>query len=285
MFTAARRSRRLGLWGHGKAYTEGPSWLRDSVKKTFTKRADWFFAYTRSGASAVQEYGFPSSRVTTLRNATDTRRLRDDIQSVRPSEVSQFEEEHSLVPGRSALFLGGLDERKGLPFLFRAARFASNLDPNFRLVVAGEGRSRPIVHQQEREGAPIKHVGRLTGRRKAIAMRAARVLAIPEWVGLVAVDSFAAGLPIASTIFENHAPEFDYLENNFNALIVPHDSDAYGAALVRLLRDSELRGQLEEGCIQSLRGLSIEEMASRFVSGIEDWRKSPKVTSRGRGKE
>ena len=214
--------------------------------------------------------------MTVLNNSIDTSQLRNDLLSVSPEEIRIFEATHGLTPGKNALFLGGVDERKGIPFLVEASRFAAELDPGFRLLIGGDGNQSPLVQKMEAEGAPVRHLGRLTGRRKAIAMRAAKVLAIPEWVGLVAVDSLAAGVPIITTEFHRHAPEFEYLRNGSNCLIVEHEPVAYGSALVELLHNAKQRERLEAGCRRDVRGLSIEEMALRFTQGIEDWHKSPR---------
>lgn len=273
---APSNKRKIAFWGQGRTYTESDSWLRDSMKRLLTVQADWFFAYTERGALSVQEQGFPGERVTTLRNATDTRQLREDLRGVTDQDIERFEERHHLVPGRSALFLGGLDDRKGLPFLLEAADCAVKLEPSFRLLIAGEGAQTDYVKQAQREGTPVTYLGRLTGHDKAVALRTAKVLAIPEWVGLVAVDSLAAAVPIVTTNSKRHAPEFEYLRNGFNALVVQHDPEVYGATLVRLIRDAAERKVLEAGCVRGAQGLSVEGMASRFVMGIESWHQTPK---------
>ena len=113
--------------------------------------------------------------------------------------MADFHKTHGTPPGRTALFLGALDPAKGTDFLVRCVETTPGL------TIALGGRARPSRHcaGRRRRGASIRVVGRLDGHEKAVALRAATVLGIPQAIGLVAVDSMAAGFRSSPQMFRS----------------------------------------------------------------------------------
>lgn len=268
---AMRHRARVAMWGHGRTYTAPASRLQEGLKMRLTNRASWFFAYTDGGRRFLQTHGFASERITVLHNSTDTTILRQELAEVASSEVDAFRERHGVTPDRTALFLGGIDERKGLPFLLDAARLVAQQIPGFILMLCGDGNLAPMVRHEESQGSPVRFLGRIEGRDRAIAMRAAKVMMIPEWVGLVAVDALTAGLPIVTTMHPRHAPEFEYLSPGVNAVVTPHEAEAYANEVVALLEDPIRVSRLSKRGIADASLLSIERMSDAFVGGITNW--------------
>ena len=113
-----------------------------------------------------------------------------------PPVVSQETEPEHLV-----VYLGRLDEAKGVPFLMRAwDRFRIDRPGSeLRLVVAGGG---PLAEDVERWGAghaTVDVVGNLPADVAVRLLRRARAAVVPsqweETFGLVAVEAMAAGVP------------------------------------------------------------------------------------------
>ncbi len=265
---------RVAMWGHGRTYSvsqpEPIAWL----KQWLTRRSQWFFAYTDAGARHVVEHGFPADRVTVVTNTIDTDGLRRDLAAVDPSQVADFARTQRLNPGRTALFLGGVDDAKGIGFLLAAAERAARLMPGFVLLVGG---TEDLAHQVaavERAGGPVRLLGRLDGRHKALALATCDVLAVPQWVGLVAVDSLVAGRPIVSTVHPSHAPEAEYLTDGTTWLRARHDVDSYAHALVGLLSDDDRRTAMRSACRTASADYSLNRTADAFADGIARWEKS-----------
>jgi len=63
------------------------------------------------------------------------------------------------------------------------------------------------VRARQERGGPIVWLGRVDDHDKAIALHAADLLLIPESVGLVAVDSLAAQVPLVTTELRSCCPE------------------------------------------------------------------------------
>ena len=264
---------RVAMWGQGRSYSTSQSEVEARAKSWLTRRSDWFFAYTEAGAGHVVSEGFPPERVTILKNATNTTALRQDLSEVTRSDVAAFACEHGLTLGKTALFMGGVDEHKGIRFLLDAARDVGERVSDFRLLVAGSGALSGAVREAEEEGAPVVALGRVTHRVKALAMASADIMMVPEWVGLVAVDALAGGVPVVTTRHPSHSPEFEYLTEGLTAVVTAHDIEAYARAAERLLLDPLRRSEMTFAALQVSESLSIELMAKDFAEGIKCWTK------------
>ena len=258
------------MWGHGRSFSTPQSRAVAAAKVGLTRRAEWFFAYTPAGAEHVIGAGFPSGAGHGANNTLDTEALQDDLAGRRPTSTSRSSvRQYGLVPGRTALFLGGVDDAKGIDFLLEAAPVVAARLPGFVLLVAGEGRVRRGWRRFARPHLRI--LGRLDGGPKALALRSADVLAVPEWIGLVAVDSLVAGVPLVSTDHASHSPERDYLVDGVTSVFSEHSVAAYADALAGCLADDDLRARLARASRDQAPRYSIGAMTDSFVGGILDW--------------
>ncbi len=264
----SRSRRSVALWGHGAASAHGRSSL-PRLKDWFRRRADWYFAYTPSAAHTVRAAGFPSTRVTTLHNTLDTQSLRDDLASVSAEVLGAFRAAHQLTPGRTALFLGSIDDSRDIAFLETVIDTAYRRDGAFRLIVAGRGSAEDrILH---RPG--VVALGRARGAAKATALAASDAIVMPQGIGLVAVDSLVSGVPIVTRDGAGHGPEASYLTPDTDSLWMPGDCSAqdFADALLDLLTDSVRIDLLSEGCQRKSSSFELRNFVDDFSSGIRDW--------------
>jgi glycosyltransferase involved in cell wall biosynthesis len=269
LLASPRYGHRIAWWGHGGTYTQRRRSVEEKLKKWLTRRGRWFFAYTDGGVREVTNQGFSPERVTSVGNSIDTAALRADLGAVTDDQLLAFRAAHDLR-GKTALFIGGLDESKRLPFLFDAGVAVHERQPDFRLLIAGNGEQRDAVERFAADHPWCVYLGARFGADKAIPMRAADVLVMPGRVGLAAVDSFAAGLPIVTTDWPYHAPEFDYLTPDVNAVVSPNTSTAYANSLVELLATPVQLDAMKNACLKLAGEYDIESMASRFFEGIAE---------------
>ena len=270
----AQRNPSVAMWGQGRSYSTRQNVVAGHLKQMLTRRADWFFAYTNLGAEYVAAQGYPSERITVLWNTTDTAALQASIDAVSAAELDSFRSAHGLLQGYTGLFLGGLDERKGVNFLLESVHEIYDAVPNFRLLVGGSGEMENVVEREAASGGPVRYLGRVEGREKALALAAADFLMIPEWVGLVAVDSLAAGKPLVSTRHYSHSPEFEYLVEGETLVLSEHEPSEYARAVVKLMSDPERLNHMGYTGRLIAEDLSIEKMADNFVKGVLAWQSS-----------
>ena len=265
---------RVGFWGHGVTYTKGRSATREFLKAFVSRRGSWFFVYTDGGARELERKGFPPNQISVLRNSNDTSRLRRDLDRLSDELISDVCLNLGLTQGKTAIFLGRVDEDKGIDFLVKSAQLVAEQDPDFVLMVCGEGEASTRVRRLADAGGPIRCLGRVTGESKAIALASASFMTIPEWVGLAAVDSLAARVPIITCESDTHAPEFEYLRSGANCIVTRHNPDAYAQEILRLMASESERDRLAEQCRVDSDSLSVEEMADRFIDGVHAWFRS-----------
>lgn len=261
----------VAMWGHGRSYSTQQSAPSAALKQWLTRRGDWFFAHTQSGADHVTRHGFPRARVSVLNNTIDTEQLQADLDAIDPRELDDFRREHALTPGRTTLFLGGVDEKKGIGFLLESARIAGEMLPGFVMLIAGDGDSMPVAQAARADGVPVRLLGRADGRAKALALSSADVLAIPEAVGLVAVDALVSGRPIVTTGQSLHGPEYDYLVPGETSVVAMHTADDYARALVSTLRATDRLTRMQAAAREAARRYTLEHMVDSFVDGVLGW--------------
>jgi glycosyltransferase involved in cell wall biosynthesis len=109
------------------------------------------------------------------------------------------------------------------------------------------------------------------GHHKALALAACDVLAVPEWIGLVAVDSLVAGRPIVTTDHHSHSPESEYLRNGITATFSEHDPVSYAHELRSLLLDQPRLERMRAACLAESAEYSLSRMVDSFAVGIRAW--------------
>lgn len=262
---------RVAFWGHGRNFKATPSRGGEAVKRWMSRQAHWWFAYTPLAVDAVADLGYPRERITLVQNAIDTRSLALAVDAVdRPALAAcrtALDLPDDAVVG---VFVGRLEARKGLDYLLRAAERVRMEVPQFTLVIVGRGPDESLVAEAARRHAWVRYAGPLFGDAFAALLKLARLLLVPKWVGLVAVDSFAGGLPLVASASGPHPPEIAYLKDGVNGRLVDDGGDPfrYAAAIVELLRDEDARSRLVQGCLTARREFTAETMAARFADGL-----------------
>jgi glycosyltransferase involved in cell wall biosynthesis len=268
----------VALWGHGRSYSSTQVAAAARFKQWMTRRSDWFFAYTPSGASEVGRHGFPADRITVVNNTIDTDSLSADLLAITAEEAAQYQLDNDVDPRYCALFMGGVDGLKAVDYLAESVLEAHRLEPRFRLLLAGSGSDERRMQVLQRDGLPIRVLGRVDGRTKALALKSSRVLAIPSQLGLVVVDSLVAGVPIVTRMAQLHGPEAEYLTPGkdslwLNARATPGQ---YAEALISLLRDEPRQEAMARACLSRAADYPLDRMVQSFVEGVAEWSRRPR---------
>ena len=264
------RKQKVAFWGHGIDHSDHRSRLGERVKRAISQRVDWWFAYTEETANLVADAGYPADRITVVQNATDTSELQQQVQAVTPVDIADFRAQHRLGSGPTGTFLGSLYGDKRVDYLLEASDHIRQAVPEFQLVIAGGGPEEASVKEEAAKRPWVHMVGPQLGSDLATLLRMSDLTLVPGWVGLVVVDSFAAGVPLVASASLPHPPEIAYVSDGVNGRMVVDDGDParYGQAVVELLRSPEQLKNLQEGARRAGSKYTIEAMVARFADGV-----------------
>jgi phosphatidylinositol alpha-mannosyltransferase len=190
-------------------------------------------------------------------------------------EYEHFAHKHEPLPefmdGRfNILFVGRPEKRKGLRYLLRAYLRIRQAEPNCRLIVVGAGdfsRYQRIMRAFPdvvfRENVPSEELPRYH--------HSAHVFCAPntgnESQGLVLLEAMAAGLAVVGSNIEGFA---GVITNGVDGLLTtPKDEDAMAQAILRLLRNPQLRERLGRMGQAQAAHYSWDSVARRVMSYYE----------------
>lgn len=263
-----RTSKKIAFWGHGKTYTQKKNQYEENLKYWITNRGSWFFGYTHEGVTAMTDNGFPASQTTVVQNSIDTNTLAKLLGSVTELDKKNFRYEHGLKDGHTAIYMGGLDAAKRIDFLLKSAESIHQNDPNFKLIVAGNGSEANKVSKFADDNDWVIRLGAVFGHEKALALTVSDFMLNPGRVGLVAIDSLIAAVPIITTDWPYHAPEFSYIQHGETALVSADDVISFSNAANSLINDNKTMTRLKANCQREGKNYSTEVMVQRFSDGI-----------------
>lgn len=268
----------FGYWGHGQNRQGNQHSWREKIKKTLSTQCDWWFAYTQGVANYMVSLGYPSTNITVLNNSINTSEFKQALTEQTPEKITRFKQQLAINNNaRIGLFCGSLYEDKKLEFLLTAALKIHQKNPNFVLLIIGNGIDRTLVEEFAKQHSFIKYLGSLFGEQKALAFKSAELFLCPGLVGLAILDAFTAALPLFTSDIPNHSPEIEYLQNGFNGVMTTALEDDYAQAVIDIINAPEELAQLRNNALASSSQFSIENMAKNFVDGIGNYFKSQKI--------
>lgn len=263
---------RVAFWGHGanlqvQTARAASEWL----KRRVSRLPHWWFAYTEGSRRRVEALGYPAERITVVQNAQDTEELAAAVARITDEDRAAYRARHGLGDGPVGLFLGSLAREKRVDLLLDAADAIVARQPDFCLLVAGEGEERRRVEAAARERPWITTLGRVDDLpSRALALSVSSALLVPGAVGLAAVDSFAAGVPLVTVAGDGHGPEIEYVDDRVNGVLVPESAGTGGYAdgALETMTIGPVRTRLLDGCRAARGVFTLDAMVTRFASGI-----------------
>lgn len=254
---------KVALWGHGTNRQASKASIADRFKSCVARMPNWWFAYTTGVANTLVTQGVQASRISVVGNTIDVVGLRQRVESARAAR-------HTAPNPAIGLFLGGLYQHKKLDVLFEAADIIFSRLPEFELHIAGTGEQRGEVEEYAKTRPWVSYRGVVDGEAHASLLANARLLLVPGLVGLVIIDSFAAGVPLVTTADALHSPEIEYLEHGKNGVMIPVGVGPRGYAdtVIGLLDNPSRWEALSAGAWRSAPSHTLECAARNFVEGL-----------------
>lgn len=157
---------------------------------------------------------------------------------------SLYTEEATARTGRDLLFVGRLEERKGVNFLIDAVALLTARGLEVRLKIVGDGSQRGALQWQAAAlslEALVTFAGTKDEAGVADALRHADLLVVPslsEGLPVVIMEALASGVPVVATAVDG-IPEL-VLDGETGRLVSPSDPQALADGIAQLLQDPGL---------------------------------------------
>jgi len=203
------------------------------------RQVDGFIAASQAIKNILISDGIPAARIDVVHDGIDVARIQH-----RPAV--DLHAEYWLPHGVPVIVnVGALVGHKGQKFLIDAMPLVLRDVPDAHLVIFGEGELRAALEKQIKQLALGKRV-LLPGFREDVMslMKAADLFvmsSITEGLGSAVLDAMAMGHAVVGTK-AGGIPEA-IVDEATGLLVEPGDAKALAAAIVRLLKDAELRKQ------------------------------------------
>lgn len=251
----------IGLWGHVRSYVNAANIVDSTIERWQMTHSDHVFAYTPSGRDYAVSQGIQPSKVTSVMNSVDTSTISEELARSARSEVGVAEGFFETGPREKTFaFIGGLDESKRIDFLIQALDRLWIDDPEIRVLVAGKGSQEYLLRRAVDRGQ-ASLLGYADDHLKAKIALSSRAILMPGRIGLVAVESLAMGLPVLTTAYPYHAPEFDYLKRDESVFISPDTLDDFVSLCHRIVTTP--LGPRSQWLVPS-----VDSMIDNFTSGV-----------------
>lgn len=264
-WTETFRKRPTVLWGHGKGFVNKAGALSDRVESLLASRADHVMTYSEGGRRFLLSSGrIRPDSVTAIGNSTNSAVIRAYTeQALSVGWVAP--------PGPHALYVGGLDRSKRVPFLLQAFEAGRKVDPSLRLTVVGKGADEPLVREAASTTPQLRYVPEARDESLAALGLESTMMWIPGRVGLVAVDALAMGLPVHTTNFEYHAPEIEFLRDDEVERLGPSPAE-FAEQSLRVYREAPKLRALREDIptVQSVAS-SMVTVITRTLGRGQSW--------------
>lgn len=212
-------------------------------RRTLVK-ADHVTVVSAAVSREADSYGI--SKVRIIPNGVDLDRFNETETSFNIRGSLAIRQDDQLI-----MAIGILHERKGFQYLIKALALVKRDEERVKLFIIGKdgGYAKKLQELAKAQQVTDRVVftGYVDSKTKLAIMMEADILVIPssiEAFGLVALEAMAMGKPIVSTRVGGLASIF---KNEKTALLVePKSPQSLAKAIVRLLRNSDLRIRLSE---------------------------------------
>lgn len=195
-------------------------------------------------------------------------------------EVERFAAPQTPIPGLddgkiNILFVGRLEQRKGLRYLLRGFEIVKARRPDTRLVVVGshDARQKQTYERLVRESGmrDVVFAGYVPNEELPRYHHSSHIFCAPntgnESQGIVLLEAMAAGKPVVASNIVGFA---EVITHGVEGLLVqPQNGEALGAALLDLVNDPDRRHEMAVKAAERAQHYSWERVSQQVLSYYE----------------
>lgn len=209
--------------------------IRTAYRKAVVRVTDGMNCSGRLCQEYAEELGMPAARITRGHMSADTEGLSAAVDAI-PFGAREALRHQMRLDGVIVLYVGRLDERKGVAEMLAAWRQAGFAKGEATLLLVGDGPLREALEAKAAHQSGVIFAGRIPYDQLAPYYALADAFAIAtledNW-SLVVPEAMACGLPILSSVHNGCWPELVRPENGWTAR--PEDVDNFAGALRALV--------------------------------------------------
>jgi glycosyltransferase involved in cell wall biosynthesis len=229
---------------------------------------DGYLAYTEKGRDHLLSIGMAEGQVQVVRNTIDVEEQIALAKAVAGTPEAVLKAEFGLQPGCEALlYVGRLVPRKQVDMLIRFAKTHPSVDGKpVEVIVIGDGEERAALEATAAGARNVHFLGAMdpSDIRIAKAMKLARAVVIPGYLGLAINHAFAHARPVITRKHDFHSPEIEYLTDGEDGLLIEGDEDAFHADLARFLASPCEQKRLAANAEKTRDTLTIDHMVEAY---------------------
>jgi glycosyltransferase involved in cell wall biosynthesis len=228
-----------------------------SLSRWKYRQVDCFVCASEAIRRMLVADGVPEARAVTVHEGIEIGR----VEAAPPANLHE-----ELWLPRQAPIVGNvaaLVPHKGQRHLVEAAAIVVRQVPDARFVIAGDGELRESLERQIREHHLEKHLFLAGFRPDVLSLHKAFDIfvmsSVTEGLGTSVLDAMAAGKPVVGTT-AGGIPEV-VVDGETGLLVAPRDHQAMADALIRLLKDTDLRQRMgTAGLARARKRFSADRM-------------------------
>lgn len=239
---------------------------RHAFSKWKYRKIDLFIAASRVIAGMLVDDGIPRDRIVVVHDGVNVAAI--DREPTVDAHAAFWLPHGVPIVGNVAALVG----HKGQKHLVAAAKLVVREMPDVRFLILGEGELHAPLERQVRELGLERHVLLPGFRTDAIGLTKSFDLfamsSVTEGLGSAMLDAMACGTPIVATRAGGIPEAID--DERHGLLVPPQDPPALAQAIVRVLRDADLRRRLAAAGRQRIVDeFSVERMVQKTLEAYE----------------
>ncbi|KAA5536248.1 glycosyltransferase family 4 protein [Taibaiella lutea] len=268
---------KLIIWSHGvKSHQSNAPFqgFSGKLRLFLFNTADAILLYSKTPLKVLSGIVNNPTKIFVAENSIDTDAMNRLYQKLNDKGKYAVKSELGWKHTYNLIFVGRLLKSKGLQQIVEIFELLP-VDFDTALHIIGDGPEMSFIKEKAIHNSKIFCYGAcFNDEQIGKYFYAADLLLMPKAVGLTIVHAFSFGCPIVSCenvpgdSLSRHGPEFEYLINNVNGIIVENDSILIASQIVELLKDTERYDFFSEQALNIEKKVSMEKMSEGFKNAI-----------------